>query len=236
MQTHPVNSPLSTEVIHALVASSERKRYAAKAAIFAQGDLSQDLYFLIKGTATMRLRTASNHELVVSMIHGGQFFGESGLFEAEACSGSGVRAKTICEVARISHARLRASPALITGLMPLLSAQLALRLDTLYRKTAEMAFYDLETRVTIALRELARGPDALPHPDGSAIAITRTELAAMTGASREMVGRLLIRMQKRGIVRAKGSAMIVLDYAGPRIVSSSRSSEYVSSTVAAYGV
>ena len=233
MQTHTVSNPLSNQVLHALLASCDRKRYFAKAAIFAQGDVSQDLYFLIKGTATQRLRTPSNHDLVVGVIHGGDFFGESGLFEADACSGSGVRAKTVCEVARISHTRLRASPALVKGLMPLLAAQLAMRLDTLNRKTAEMAFYDLETRVTIALRELAAGPDARPHPDGSAIAVTRTELAAMTGASREMVGRVVIRMQKRGIVRAKGSAMIVLDNAAPRIIAAPRPSKYVGNTVAA---
>ena len=55
----------------------------------------------------------------------------------------------------------------------------------------------------------------------------------MTGASREMVGRLLIRMQKRGIVRAKGSAMIVLDNTAPRITAVPRPSEYVRTTVAA---
>lgn len=233
MQTQTVSHPRGAEFIHALVASCERKRYCAKGAIIAQGDVCQDLYLLIKGTATLRLRTPSNHDLVLSLIHGGDFFGESGLFESDARCPSGVRARTVCEVARISYTRLRASPALFTGVMSMLAPQLARQLDVLQRKTGEMAFCDLETRLTIALRDLASGPDAHFHPEGRAIAVTRTELAAMTGASREMVGRLLIRLHKRGIVRAKGSAMIVLDNTAPRVVSVPRPSEYVSTTVAA---
>ena len=232
MRTQTVSHPRGAEFIHALVASCERKRYFAKAAIIAQGDVCQDLYFVIKGTASLRLRTPSNHDLVLALIHGGEFFGETGLFEADARCPAAVRAKTACEVARISHTRLRASPALFTGLMPLLAPQLARQLDVLQRKTAEMAFYDLETRLTTALRYLASGPDAYFHPEGKAIAVTRTELAAMTGASREMVGRLLIRMHKRGIVRAKGSSMIVLDYVRPRVVEVPRPSKYVSTTAA----
>ena len=166
MQTHTVSKPRGAEFIHALVANCERKRYFAKAAIIAQGDVCQDLYFVINGTATLRLRTPSNHELVLALIHGGDFLGETGLFEADARCPSGVRAKSVCEVARISYTRLRASPALITGLIPLLTAQLARQLDALQRKTAEMAFHNLETRLIIALRDLASGADAHSHPDG----------------------------------------------------------------------
>ena len=85
-----------------------------------------------------------------------------------------------------------------------------MRLDSLYLKAAEMAFDDTETRVSRALHDLARAPDANPHPDGSAISVTRTELGSITGASREAVGRVLIRLQQQGAVRAKGRAMVVL--------------------------
>jgi CRP/FNR family cyclic AMP-dependent transcriptional regulator len=200
----------NNEFVAKLIASSERKGYLSRAVLIAQGETSRDLYFLLKGVVTLRLRTPSGHDLVLDVTHAGQFFGEAGLFETGAVNTSGVRAKTICEIARISHAHLRSHPELLAGLLPLLAPQLALRLDGLYRKSAEMAFYDTHRRVTSALRELARAPDAHPHADGSAISVTRTELGSMTGASREAVGRVLVRLQQQGVVRAKGRAMIVL--------------------------
>ncbi len=210
MQNHAVVNHRSAELIHSFVANCERKRYAAKAAIIVQGDVSRHLFFIIKGAATFRLRTPSGRDLVLAVSHAGEFFGEAGLFETDAVSNWSVRAKSACEIARISHVRLHANPALLADLLPLLAPQLAMRLDGLHRKTAEMAFYDTHTRVTSALRDLARAPDAHPHPDGIAISVTRTELGAMTGASREAVGRVLIRMQQQGTLRAKGRAMVVL--------------------------
>jgi len=235
VQHHALVHPRATDVVHGFVAACERRRFSAKAVIIAQGEVSRDLYFLIKGAASLRLRTHSGHDLVLSVTHSGSFFGEEGLFETDALNSAGVRAKSACEVARISHTRLRGHPALLAGIMPLLAPQLALRLDGLFRKTAEMAFYDIETRVTSALRELAAAPDAHPHPDGNAISVTRTELGAMTGASREAVGRVLMRLQERGVVRAKGRAMIVLTphAPAPRETTRASSADYVSHASAA---
>ena len=237
MQANALMNLRSTDFIHSFVAGCERRRYVAKASIITQGDASQDLYFLIKGAATMRVMTASGRELVLSIAHGGAFFGEAGLFDNEATNASAVRAKSACEVARLSHARLRANPALLAGLLPVLAPQLAMRLDGLYRKTAEMAFYDTDRRVTSALRDLARGPDARPHPEGSAISVTRTELGSMIGASREAVGRALIRLQKTGVLRAKGRAMLVLDAptAFPRESYSLPTQDYAARATAAPG-
>lgn len=237
MQTNALVNLRSTDFIHGFVAGCERRRYVAKASIITQGETSRDLYFLIKGAATLRLMTVSGRELVLAVTHGGAFFGEAGLFENDALNVATVRAKSACEVARVSHARLRANPTLLAGLLPLLAPQLALRLDGLYRKTAEMAFYDTDRRVTSALRELARGPDAREHPEGRAILVTRTELGAMTGASREAVGRALIRLQKGGVLRAKGRAMVVLEQPGKpaRESRSLNSIDYAGSTATAPG-
>ena len=211
MQIEMNKSPRSPEYIHGFLSNCERRRYVAKAVIIAQGEVSRGLHFLIKGAVTFRMRTATGHDLVLDIVHGGSFFGETGLFEANALNSAAVRARTPSEVAFISYARLRANPALLAALMPALTSQLALRLDDLSRKTAAMAFYDIERRVTIALQQLARSPDAHAHPEGSAISVTRTELGCMTGASREAVGRVLIRLQARGTLRAKGRAIVMLN-------------------------
>lgn len=210
MQIEMNKTPRSPEVIHGFLNNCERRRYVAKAVVIAQGEVSRGLHFLIKGAVTFRMRTASGHDLVLDIAHDGSFFGEAGLFEADALNCSAVRAKSPCEVAFISYPRLRAYPALLAALLPQLTSQLAQRLDDLSRKTAAMAFYDTEKRVVSALQQLASSPDAHAHPEGSAISVTRTELGCMTGASREAVGRVLIRLQARGTLRAKGRAIVML--------------------------
>ena len=156
------------------------------------------------------MRTPSGNSLVLRTIHAGDFFGEAGLFENDALNAATVRTKVACEIACISHARVLAEPELLADLLPLLAPQLATQLGRSYVKAAEMAFDDTETRVSKTLRELARGPDAVHHADGSAISVTRTELGFMTGASRETAGRVLIRLQQQGLLRAKGFTMVVL--------------------------
>lgn len=211
MQIEINKTPRPPEFIHGFLSNCERRRYVPRAVIIAQGEVSRGLHFLIKGAVTFRMRTATGHDLVLDIVHGGSFFGEAGLFDANALNSSAVRARTPCEVAFISYPRLRASPALLAAIMPPLTSQLALRLDDLSRKTAAMAFYDIERRVITALRQLANSPDAHAHPEGSAISVTRTELGCMTGASREAVGRVLIRLQARGTLRAKGRAIVMLN-------------------------
>lgn len=200
----------ATEPLRRLLGNCERRRYSAKAVIIAQDDVSRHLFFLIKGSATVRMRMPSGNYLVLRTIHAGEFFGEAGLFENDPLNTAAVRAKVACEIACISHARVLADPELLADLLPRLAPQLAMRLERSYLKAAEMAFDDTETRVSKTLRDLARAPDAVPHADGSAISVTRTELGSMTGASREAVGRVLMRMQQQGLVRTKGYTMVVL--------------------------
>lgn len=197
--------------MYAFIERCQRRRYLAKAVIIAQGEVSRGLYFLITGAATLRMRTETGNDLVLDVAHGGSFFGESSLFEPGMCNNSTVRAKSACEVAFMSHASLCGNPSLLAELMPQLTGQLALRLDDLSRKTAAMAFYEIERRVVTTLHELATAPDAAIHSEGKSIRITRTELGYMTGASREAVGRVLFRLHERGVVRAKGQTIVVLN-------------------------
>lgn len=50
---------------------------------------------------------------------------------------------------------------------------------------------DVTGRVARTLLDLAREPDAITHPDGMQIKITRQEIAKIVGCSREMAGRVM---------------------------------------------
>ena len=57
--------------------------------------------------------------------------------------------------------------------------------------------------------ERGREPDAITHPDGMQIKITRQEIAKIVGCSREMVGRVLKELEEQGLITAHGKTIVV---------------------------
>ncbi|WP_319177118.1 cyclic nucleotide-binding domain-containing protein [Pseudomonas aeruginosa] len=64
-------------------------------------------------------------------------------------------------------------------------------------------------RVARTLLDLCQQPDAMTHPDGMQIKITRQEIGRIVGCSREMVGRVLKSLEEQGLVHVKGKTMVV---------------------------
>ena len=70
-------------------------------------------------------------------------------------------------------------------------------------------FFDVTGRVARCLLELCKQPDAMTHPDGMQIKVTRQEIGRIVGCSREMVGRVLKDLEERNLVDVKGKTMVV---------------------------
>ena len=58
-----------------------------------------------------------------------------------------------------------------------LSSQMARRLQVTSEKVGNLAFLDVTGRIAQTLLNLAKQPDAMTHPDGMQIKITRRKLA-----------------------------------------------------------
>ena len=83
------------------------------------------------------------------------------------------------------------------------------RLSRTTQKVSDLAFLDVTGRVARTLLELTKQPDAMTHPDGMQIKITRQEIGRIVGCSREMVGRVLKTLVEQGLVSVKGKTMVV---------------------------
>jgi CRP/FNR family cyclic AMP-dependent transcriptional regulator len=59
--------------------------------------------------------------------------------------------------------------------------------------------------------DLCREPDAMTHPDGMQIKVSRQELSRLVGCSREMAGRVLKVLEDQGLVRASGKTIVVFN-------------------------
>ncbi|OLU12847.1 transcriptional regulator Crp [Pseudomonas sp. PA15(2017)] len=195
-----------------LLAHCHRRRYTAKSTIIYAGDRSETLYFIVKGSVTILIEDDDGREMIIAYLNPGDFFGEMGLFckeGAEKERSAWVRAKTECEVAELSYAKFRELTQQDPDIMFALGSQMAERLRNTTRKVGDLAFLDVTGRVARTLLDLCKQPDAMTHPDGMQIKITRQEIGRIVGCSREMVGRVLKSLEEQGLVFVKGKTMVV---------------------------
>ena len=203
--------PLTPHIKNAevLIANSHRRRYTNKSTIIFAGDTSETLYYLVKGSVTVAIEDDEGKEIIVAYLNDGDFFGEMGLFDQEDPRSAWIRAKSDCEVAEISYSKFHELVQEYPELLFSVSQQMASRLRNTTRKVGDLAFLDVTGRVARTLLDLTKQPDAMTHPDGMQIKITRQEIGRIVGCSREMVGRVLKDLEEKGLVNVKGKTMVV---------------------------
>lgn len=148
-------------------------------------------------------------EMIMAYLNEGDFFGEMGLFDESAGRSAWIRAKTECEVAEISYSKFKQLAKEDADILFAVSAQIAGRLRATTRKVGDLAFLDVTGRVARTLIDLCKQPEAMTHPDGMQIKITRQEIGRIVGCSREMVGRVLKSLEEQGLIQVKGKTMVV---------------------------
>lgn len=207
-----ITPPSKIKSLDKLLAHAQRRRCAAKSDIICAGDSSDSLFLIIKGSVTILIEDDEGREMIVAYLNSGDYFGELGLFEqpgSESTRSAWVRAKTECEVAEISYVRFRELTQQHPEILYSLCSQMAERLRNTTRKVGDLAFLDVTGRVARTLLELCKQPDAMTHPDGMQIKITRQEIGRIVGCSREMVGRVLKALEEQNLVDVKGKTMVV---------------------------
>jgi CRP/FNR family transcriptional regulator, cyclic AMP receptor protein len=196
--------------IDRFLANCRRRRYPSKSVIIYAGDTPDVLYYIVEGSVSVLIEDEDGREIVLAYLNAGDFFGEMGLFDEQTNRSAWVRTRVQCEIAEISYARFRQLSEEDPGILFALAGQMATRLRNTSRKVGDLAFMDVTGRVARTLLDLCRQPDAMTHPDGMQIRITRQEIGRIVGCSREMVGRVLKTLEEQGLITVKGKTMVVL--------------------------
>ncbi len=192
----------------------QRKDYKAKSVILKQGEASDSLLLILDGSVSVMVEDETSpsqgHMMVVTYLNPGDFVGEMGLFEDEdAVRSAMVVAKSQCEIAEISYERFHQIRDQFPDILFAISRQFSKRLRQTTRKLTDLAFVDVSGRIAHTLLDLCKEPDAMTHPDGMQIKITRQELGKIVGCSREMAGRVLKALEEDGLVSVSGKTMVV---------------------------
>ncbi|GIK35211.1 MAG: transcriptional regulator [Gammaproteobacteria bacterium] len=180
-----------------------------KTVMIHAGDLPDTLYYIIDGSVEVMIEDEDGNEMVLAYLNKGQFFGEMGLFNEQPSRSAWVRTRVSSEIAEMTYPRFRQIASESPGLVFELATQMATRLTRTNRKLSDLAFVDVTGRVAHAIRDLCNEPDAMTHPQGMQIKVSRQELSRLVGCSREMAGRVLKVLEDEGLVSASGKTIVV---------------------------
>lgn len=192
-----------------------KKTYPPKTVVFRPGDLGDRLYYIVDGSVSISVEDEDNdQELVLAYLNKHELIGTIGIFKGSETRKVTVRTRTKCQLAEISYERFRQvlKKELIEhapDILFLISEQLAARLLKTSRKFSDLAFMDVEGRIARTLLDLSKEPDAMTHPDGMQLHITRQEIGKIVGCSREMAGRVLKELEDKGLISAHGKTIVV---------------------------
>lgn len=212
----PMLSKLSQDPpwLESFLSHCHTKRYEKQVDFIRRGEPAESIYYLIEGSVTALIEDDDHHELTLAYINKGEFIGEMGLFQPQTTRSVIVRTREPCTIAEMSYVRIqlllqRELREHALGLLFAIGRQLAQRLRQTSRQVGDLAFLDVTGRIAGALLELCKQPDAMTHPDGMQIKITRQDLGRMVGCSREMAGRVLKTLEEKGHISVSGKTIVV---------------------------
>ncbi|KFN51359.1 cAMP-activated global transcriptional regulator CRP [Arenimonas composti] len=211
-----VNSPLAPDsaTMGRFLDYCHRRRYGSRTDVFRPGAQATSLYYVVSGSLSVISEEPDGRELILGYVNAGEFIGEMGLFFAADNRAVVVRTRAPCELAEIPYERLHQLfegplAAECPRILYAIGLQLSKRLLDTSRKASRLAFLDVSGRIVRTLNDLCQEPDALTHPQGTQIKVSRQELARIVGCSREMAGRVLKQLQEQGMLQARGKTLVI---------------------------
>ena len=205
----PIPNELVSFFAHCFV-----RELRTKQVIVRPGDAADKLYYIVEGSATISMANELGNDIILGYLNDGDFIGETGLFTSPGPRQVTVRTRTTAVVAEITYVRLMELSRnelkdQFAGILFDIGSHISKRLLQTTRKVEHLAFMDAADRISNTLDDLCKQPDALTHPDGMQIKVSRTELGQLVGCSREMVGRVLKNMEGDGRITAKGKTIVI---------------------------
>jgi CRP/FNR family transcriptional regulator, cyclic AMP receptor protein len=206
----PLFSGLSVADHGQLLQVAVRKTYPRHTLLVREGDIADRFYLLRKGRAKVYLGDDHGREVILSILEPGDFFCEMAMIDDEPCSAN-VMSLEGSEFVSIGKADFQQVMASSPDMAKRLLQSLAQRLRESNRQIESLALKDVQARVEQALQGLAK-------PEGKElvipVGITHRDIAAMVGASREMVTRVFRELETTGSVRVDGRRITLVKPAG----------------------
>jgi len=202
---------LSADDRKVMAEACDVKLYERGGEIFCEGDPSDYFFFVVTGRVKVYKLTPGGKQVILEIMSGGEPFGAVASFEGRPFPATAVAlSDTVC--LRLPRQRffdmLEQHPTLVRGLL----VGLTHRLIELTARIAELSGGKVEPRlarlfVKLAEEQGVQGTARVKIP----MALSRQELADLTGTTIETCIRIMSRWGKEGIVTTEADGFTILD-------------------------
>ncbi len=206
----PIFTTLDQDELRELGAVARRRAYEQHEVIFHRDDPGNTLYVIRTGRVRIFLTSPEGQEVALALFRAGDAFGELALFDGQARSASAMAIEPV-----VTYAIQRQDFMSIVMRRPRMALQLLAILSQRLRQTDAMVesllFLDVHGRVAKKLLELAE-THGVATPEGVRIEmkLTQSDLAALVGASRESVNKVMSYLLAKRYVSAEKRKITVL--------------------------
>lgn len=207
LQTIPLFAGLRRDQLEAVGRYAVVRNVPRATVLIRQGAAPEALYMIIAGRARVSITGEDGKELVLDNLGPGEYFGELALIDGEPRSAT-VATTSDATVGVLSRSEFEACLSATPEIALALLRGLSHRVRELDEQLRDFALLDVQGRLLRVLQRLARDGDGRRTEP-----VTQQELAAMVGASREMVSRVLGHLKAHGVIAMQGKAIVLL---GPR--------------------
>lgn len=213
LQNVPFFKNLDFDDASELAARLVPRRFGAGQVIFHLGDPGGLLYIISRGKIKISYTTTEGQEVVLAILGPGDFFGELALLDDTPRSAT---AETLGPAETWTLHRddfihyITENPAFALHVLQ----TLAQHIRRLNAQLADIFFLDLPGRLARTLLNLAT-QYGRENEDGMLIdlALTQTDLAEMTGATRVSINKALGRFRRSGWITVAGRKVTIIDRA-----------------------
>ncbi len=193
-----------------------QRRYPGKSLVFEPGDPGLTLYHILEGSVSVIMCGGSDRgEMVIGYLNRGDFIGEVCVFTGPSPRRLKVQTREPTILAEIGYDRLlqllRTDLADHAAELLLMFGRHVSRklLELRDRKVRRLVFEDAADRVLHCLLDLCGQPEAMTHPDGMQIRISRQEIGRIVGCSRELAGHVIQHLADANKISAHGKTIVV---------------------------
>jgi CRP/FNR family transcriptional regulator, cyclic AMP receptor protein len=172
-------------------------------------EAGDSMYVISSGKVKVVLYGQTGREIILSMLKGGDFFGEMSLFDRQPRSANVVAVSETHLLALdrdAFHKHLLANPSTALAIL----AEMSRRLRHADEVIGNLALLDVYARVARVIREMALKQGE--QVEGGILIRerpTQQEIAGLVGTSRETVSRALSEFTRRGLLEVEGKQVLV---------------------------
>jgi CRP-like cAMP-binding protein len=207
-------SGIDPEALEAIARSLRIRHFRRGEVLFHEGDPGDALFIVASGAVKVVVPSEEGEEAILATLKRGDFLGELALLDGAPRSASAI-ALEATDALTLPRDQFRALADAEPAIRGALLEAMARELRRLTKHVAELHFLDLTGRLAARLVRLAEDHGER-LPDGSVrldAPLTQSDLAAMIGATRQSVNKLLGEFEEEGLLRLERDSIVVADVA-----------------------